>query len=204
MPDEYEVDLGRLQLSFSLAGDRWSHMISIADENDWRSVLMSLEGAPQDRYPPSPAFQDLRLERIDDVTQEFQLMGQCGSGIYSAAIRCHLERAEIDFDLCLTRRPSRSGATAEPAATADEGSFPLSTYLVEEGARYRSGKVWLRDTPTALAIRCGEGSKFEPGDGEHHDRIAMRSTGSHRSQSGPKERVSSIRWRYVILFAAGD
>lgn len=96
-----------LRLTFEHVSDRWRHTVSVRHREEWLPILTSVEGTPDEHAPPSPALQDLRLEMIDDQTSEFQLMGQSGRHIYSAAVRFDGAADRIDFDLCLrTRQPS--------------------------------------------------------------------------------------------------
>lgn len=118
----------KLWLEFNFMDDRWQHRIGMLSAADRSPVLSSVEGAAHDDAPPSPAFQDLRLESLSGSVHEFQLMGQSGPAVYSAAIRFDGESQLIDFDICARLRKSIAGfktvssyAVAEDweAATAD-------------------------------------------------------------------------------------
>ena len=102
-----------LEIRFRHLGDRWQHFISIRHRGESLPLMSSDEGSPDDEAPPSPALQDLRLERHSADVVEFQLLGQAGKGIYSAAARFDGAAQSIDFDLC-----SRSRAAASLLCTA--------------------------------------------------------------------------------------
>lgn len=92
------------QLCFDKCGDRWSHSLqewSGAPTNTDRRHFISLEGAKDDSWPRSPAFQDLYLECINPDCYEVQLLGQAGKNHFSGAIRCDSTTNVIDFDLAV-------------------------------------------------------------------------------------------------------
>jgi len=122
-PTIHQIAWTGVVLRFEYRFDRWAHVISqssAGEEPGGAEVvwLSSGEGAAENATPPSPAFQDLRWEPLEVATAEsspdstasadeisvgeFQLFGQCGRQVYSAAIRCTAGR--IDFDLCVRVR----------------------------------------------------------------------------------------------------
>jgi hypothetical protein len=88
-----------LTFEFTFQGDRWRHTAALSHGGLAIPVLASLDGAAEDATPPSPAFQDLRLESFSDSVHEFQLMGQCGAAIYSAAARFDDSLNQVEFDV---------------------------------------------------------------------------------------------------------
>jgi hypothetical protein len=106
--DGYILQAGDLQLAFRHVRDRWRHELAIHSGSEWKVILVSSEGGPADSLPPSPPFQDLRLETLGDDTREFQLFGQAGHGAYSAAIRFEGNPQALSFDVAA--RATREGA----------------------------------------------------------------------------------------------
>src|SRR3954466_6084925 len=102
--DAYTLRDAGFELSFRHMGDRWQHCLSFRRDGEWLPLLTSVEGAPTDDVPPSPPLQDLRCEEIADGICEFQLLGQSGKGVYSAAVRLDESTHTIDFDLCARGR----------------------------------------------------------------------------------------------------
>lgn len=125
--DAYIVRSGNLLVRFEYSTDRWRHAIAVCGTREQPFLLSSEEGAPDDPRPPSPAFQELRLESIGSDVCEFQLFGQAGKGIYSAAVRFDGAAAEITFDVAA--RANRAGAEIH------EGSAyavaPTASYTVD-------------------------------------------------------------------------
>src|SRR5579863_112314 len=85
--DAYSLRDADFELSYRYLGDRWQHGISVQHDGQWRPLLTSQEGSATDDVPPSPPLQDLRFEQLADGVFEFQLLGQSGKGVYSAAVR---------------------------------------------------------------------------------------------------------------------
>jgi hypothetical protein len=104
----YTVRSVKLEIRFRHVGDRWQHSISIRHRGESLPLMGSDEGSPVDEVPPSPALQDLRLERLSADVVEFQLLGQAGKGIYSAAVQFDGAAQSIDFDFCSRRRAAES------------------------------------------------------------------------------------------------
>lgn len=101
-----------LRLDFDFVGDRWQHALTIVRYDRHSTVLISCEGDSSNQSPPSPAFQDLRLESFSDHVHEFQLMGQSGPAVYSTAIRFDEGQAHIEFDTCARLRKPMLGFKA--------------------------------------------------------------------------------------------
>lgn len=102
--ESYTLRSADLEISFRHVGDRWQHSISVQRHGAVCHLMTSDEGTPRGLVLPSPALQDLRLEKLSDEVYEFQLLGQAGKEVYSAAIRLNGASGAIDFDLCARRR----------------------------------------------------------------------------------------------------
>jgi hypothetical protein len=122
--DGYSLRDADFELSFNHVGDRWHHRVSIRIHGEWIPLLTSAEGAPTDDVPPSPPLQDLRFEKLADTIFEFQLLGQSGKGVYSAAVRFDGGAGTIDFDLCARGRSKDS-----PLCTASRYFLPGDNLL---------------------------------------------------------------------------
>ncbi len=118
--DACTATMAGLQVSWRRQTDRWSHTIQFSAADD--DCLSSAEGSPEDDFPASPAFQDLRVEARSNQICEFQLMGQSGGHLFSAAICCDAAQASVEFDICCRLAPR---ITPENI---------LSTYIVGAGA----------------------------------------------------------------------
>ena len=172
--------------------------MSIRGRTESFPLMVSVEGLPTDEILASPALQDLRFEKLSDVVVEFQLLGQAGKGIYSAAVRFDGQSQAIDFDMCARGRAADSPVcTMSRYQIAADGS--ASAPPQREGGlivRYRGEPgVDLSPVPIAgmPATECrpiGEGS---------HRRIAAGRFGIPGSVA-PHKPVS-VRWRYRIALA---
>jgi hypothetical protein len=186
----------QLQLAFRFLHDRWQHFVLVRRSGEWFRLLVSLEASSDLPRPYSPALQDLRLERLADDVVEFQLLGQAGAGVYSAAIRFDASAGEIDFDLSARcRAPDVSVCTQ-------------STYLVTD---YEASAAVARSPTGSLAVRSGNafGVALAPVAipsqrrsecrivGENfHGRIAAGIFDLEPLNTGSK--ATTLRWRYRI------
>lgn len=113
--DFHQITTPDWQLVARRQTDRWHHALQLPVNGGWVTALASKEGAPDDFAPPSSAFQDMRLERLDAQTCELQLFGQCGKRIYSAAVRC--QGNSLTFDQCVRVPQFLAFATSEYVLT---------------------------------------------------------------------------------------
>jgi hypothetical protein len=120
--DVFTVRGADLAISFRHIGDRWQHRVSAREGGAWLRLLASEEGSAEAATLPSPVFQDLRCEELPGGAVEFQLLGQAGGAVYSAAVRFDHDPLTIDFDVCLRSRavPSRHSARSQ-YVLADRG-----------------------------------------------------------------------------------
>lgn len=144
-----------LRLRFEYREDRWCHEV-VCGTGGRSVILSSEEGTPNDPCPPCPAFQELRLETINADVCEFQLFGQAGKGIYSAAVRFDGNSGTITFDIAA--RANRAGA-----ALCDR-----STYVIQPMALVSKSEVGLRfNLPggaVQLSLTTSAGTKTEESD----------------------------------------
>jgi hypothetical protein len=131
---EHLFDFAPLRLVWSRPVDRWQHRVEWiagsgrADSGSgvWAE---SVEGAPADEWPPSPVFQDLFVEPRPNGGVEYQLMGQCGRTIYTAAVLCDPVLKRIEFDVCarVRREPLGTGlvSTYRRESPANTDEIPL-------------------------------------------------------------------------------
>ncbi|HEY3964162.1 MAG TPA: hypothetical protein VGM05_06370 [Planctomycetaceae bacterium] len=131
-PDQYLLRDAVLEFSLRFVADRWQHAVSVRHDDSWRPVLISDEGCPTDAVLCSPAFQDLRFEQPAEGIFEFQLMGQSGKGVYSAAVRLDAAERMLDFDLC-ARGPATDPALCTASTYRLAGDGPLPNARVEGG-----------------------------------------------------------------------
>jgi hypothetical protein len=196
--EAYSVRGADLEISFRRAVDRWQHFVSIRTNGETLPLLASDEGTPDVDLLPSPALQDLRFEKLSDGVFEFQLLGQAGKGIYSAAVRFDGHAQAIDFELC-----SRGRSTKAPLCTA-------SRYQMAQGGTTSTAKQ--RANGLVVLCRGERGVVISPvpipgipptecrliGEGTQRQ-IAAGCFGI--ASSDAPQRPVSVRWRYRITLA---
>ncbi len=112
----------------------------------------SVEGSSSDEWPPGPVFQDLFVEPKADGAVEFQLMGQCGKTIYTAAVLCDPPRGRIEFDVCarVRREPPSPGlvSTYRCEPPVHIAGVPDSRTAIRRQRRNRRGRTTRPRRPT--------------------------------------------------------
>lgn len=112
------IEAGPLAVVFEWQGDRFAHTLLFQG----RPVALSVEGRPDEAWPPSPPAQSLMIDQNAQGLPRAMLVGMAGSGHWSASIEA--VEGGILFDLaCRLRGPVgrlgstyrlASGWTAEP------------------------------------------------------------------------------------------
>jgi hypothetical protein len=196
--EAYTLRSADLEISFRHVGDRWQHSISIPRVGAAWSLLTSDEGTPGELVLPSPALQDLRLEKLSDEIYEFQLLGQAGKEIYSAAIRLDGATQSINFDLCARRRSIDAAlCTASRYRLADAGDSLTLQALENRWLILRRGERALEMAP--LSIPGHPDSQCQSfGEGP-----ARRLATGHFGEMGSDavHKGVSVRWQYRISFS---
>lgn len=193
--EAYVLRCAGLEVSFRFVGDRWHHFVSVPQNGTSHPLFASKEGTATDVVLPSPAFQDLRFEELREGVFEFQLLGQAGKGVYSAAIRFDGQERSIAFDVCARGRSHES-----PLCTA-------SRYLLAEG----NDRPAVQPGKKGLIVLLQGASPIEiaPTAIPGHPEIECRLIGVEPSRQilagysdnlrlKPTPKGFSVRWAYLI------
>lgn len=130
-----------LRVVFFKQGDRYAHRVEWFDDvhGAWTVAVESLEGTPDDPWPPSPPFQQLHVEERP-TGRVILLVGMAGRTHWSAAVEVAADCKAITFDIA-TRvqvRPQRLGS-----------------------AYHREGKT-LAEAPHDIVLRSTSTAKRQP------------------------------------------
>jgi len=204
--DAYSLRDADFELSYRYLGDRWQHGISVQHDGQWRPLLTSQEGSATDDVPPSPPLQDLRFEQLADGVFEFQLLGQSGKGVYSAAVRFEGASRTIDFDLC-----ARGRSIETPVCTSSRYILAGVDWLPQ----VRQERVRHEPAPLVLFPSAGRSVQIAPVPVPGSPRCECRVTtvdNMRRIDAGCFEIVDlpgkglSVRWRYrmSLVFATNS
>lgn len=200
-PQACELRSDGLRLSFDFSpGDRWQHGLDVLSDNEWRRVLTSVEGLPDEPQPPSPAFQDLRLERIDSQTSEVQLFGQSGQRVYSAAVRFDGSRQEIDFDVCCRLPRQQIGPPL-----VSSYSLPLGQRMESREKDSEQSRLWMPPLPIEIEIpplpnQSPTGWYTEP----MSTGVSLQLGCFDVTPAAAQKSAVTVRWRYVIRFQSSS
>lgn len=106
-------------VQFLLEGDRLSHSLFTEDPAGRRTVMQSVEGSASDRWPPSPALQQIAVCPSGSTQRSLACVGSAGTTHWSLAVE-EDNRGCLVFDLaCRVKEPfPYLGSTYEVADLA--------------------------------------------------------------------------------------
>ena len=113
------VEAASLRAVFTRHADRWHHRVEIRADSKWPVVLRSVEGVPEEDFPPSPAIQQLHPHV--DANTGLAVLGVGMSGGNHWSLVCKTSSSQQDgahqlaFSFaCRSRHPpARIGNTYE-------------------------------------------------------------------------------------------
>ncbi len=88
----------RLRTDFVWRGDRYAHAVTLINPQGEHLLLESVEGDPQDPWPPSPAFQQLSMQG-DGAQRVAFLVGMAGKSHWSMSVEVASDQRSIVFDV---------------------------------------------------------------------------------------------------------
>src|SRR5262245_31734029 len=89
-----------LRVEFFWTGDRFGHVVSLVDAaGNSEPVLESIDGRPDENWPPSPPLQSLNFQSLPDGQRAALLVGMAGGSHWSASIEPSVNGAELVFDM---------------------------------------------------------------------------------------------------------
>lgn len=111
--DETTLEADGLRVVFFRQVDRYAHRIECFDaaRSEWIADGESLEGSPDDDWPPSPPFQQLHVEERP-TGRVVLLIGMAGRTHWSAAVEAAADKKSITFDVAarVQTMPTRLGS----------------------------------------------------------------------------------------------
>jgi hypothetical protein len=96
---DHLLEAAGLRVRFFWHGDRFAHDVWIHDAGQWICALQSVEGSPEDDWPPSPPFQSLNIEPRNDDRFVALLVGMAGKSHWSASAAIDLLLPCVHFDV---------------------------------------------------------------------------------------------------------
>ncbi len=89
---------GLLRVVFLRRQDRWAHTIGLVEQGQFRPLLESIEGRPEDEWPCSPPFQELQIEERGDGNVAL-LVGQTPKCHWSMSVEAESKKSALRFDV---------------------------------------------------------------------------------------------------------
>jgi hypothetical protein len=153
--DALAIEGAGLRVVFRRLGDRFAHRVELVEGSHSTSILESLEGEPDDPWPPSPPLQELHFEDRPAGRRLALLVGRAGASHWSLSVEWDPHSARFSFDVaCRVRSaPERLGSRYRlPGAAAGSGPIDASAGVaLPGGRRLRSEAV--EDRPACKLIQ---------------------------------------------------
>jgi len=96
--DALAIEGTGLRVVFRRLGDRVAHAIERLQDASWSPILESLEGGPDDVWPPSPPLQELHFEDRPDGRRLALLVGRAGASHWSLSVEWDPLSSRFSFD----------------------------------------------------------------------------------------------------------
>lgn len=106
------LEAAGLRLSFHAYGDRLAHTVGLVVGNRVVPLLASVEGTPDDDWPPSPPLTTIELSSQGEV-QHALLLGMAGRSHWSVAVVLSEAARRLEFEIaCRMKEPASSLGSA--------------------------------------------------------------------------------------------
>ena len=176
-----------LRVAFVWQADRYAHQVQYLVDGRAAPLLISVEGTVQQRWPPSPPFQQLSVEDRVDGSRVALLVGMAGKSHWSASIQATSDAPRIKFDVaCLAREfPQRVG----------------SSYGVEVPPGHDGGEQ------LGFCLASGHWARLKIERLENEPAGQLQSEGSQIAITRPHAEKSppmTIRWLYTVEMVRQD
>jgi hypothetical protein len=102
-----------LRCTFQRSGDRFIHQIESLLDGEATLMFSSVEGEPNEPWPPGPPWQELHVHEQPDGSSALMLVGQAGKSHWSMSVTVDNDANAIVFDVaCRVREtPAFLGCT---------------------------------------------------------------------------------------------
>jgi hypothetical protein len=166
------IEGGGFQVAFERQGDRYGHTVSLVQEGRAVTLVVSLEGSADERWPASPPLQQLHVEVRPGGVQVALLVGMAGTSHWS--LSCALD-------------PAIGEVSVEAACRVrDTPQWLGSSYRLAEGTRALQCAEGVRLQSLAGGCRIEAESVVCPTDGRLEFPLSIEAV------DGP----STLQWRY--------
>lgn len=96
--EEQVLELAAWRVVFERRGDRFAHLLARRTAGQWTPLLASVEGDPDQPWPPSPPLQELHFESRSDGRRLALAVGMAGKGHWSLSIELDPDQDECRFE----------------------------------------------------------------------------------------------------------
>ncbi len=134
MSSDVVLACGRLRVVFYQLSDRIGHRIDVLVNDDWVSVLESVEGSGDDDWPKSPALQTVHVE-ARPAGNVALLVGMAGKSHWSASVAADESSGRVTFDVAcrVAREPQWLGSSYRRLGDMNLVQVVAESSVVDEG-----------------------------------------------------------------------
>ena len=175
-----------LRIRFTRERDRYAHAILAVEPSGREHLLLeSVEGTPEDEFPPSPPLQSLSIEELAPGRRAALLVGMAGRSHWSASIEAVPGIAALVFDIACR-------VANDPSLLYARTSGPVSLF-----SHYRSAEcpipVIIAENSRRESIHFG--LTLFPMHATQHSVISPNESALHAPTA---ERLygRTVRWQY--------
>jgi hypothetical protein len=136
--DALAIEGTGLRVVFRRLRDRFAHRVELVEGSHSTPILESLEGEPDDPWPPSPPLQELHFEDRPAGQRLALLVGRAGASHWSLSVEWDPLSARFSFDVaCRVRSaPEQLGSRyGLPGAAAGGGPIEAVAGIKLPGGR---------------------------------------------------------------------
>jgi hypothetical protein len=196
----------RVRLCFVWSGDRYAHRLEVTDDGQEQFCFESLEGAPGEAWPPSPALQQLSFQPGVSGGQCALLVGMAGKSHWSLSVETHESSFVFDVACRVQQSPEWLGSSYRIARLGtngdvnEAGGSPLNFTV---GAEQR---LLCAPSPSAATMNLERLTLMV--EAEANEGVAVRDDHEGRLAILPAGRIgdlpATVRWRYRLRLIPPD
>jgi hypothetical protein len=196
----------RVRLCFVWSGDRYAHRLEVTDDGQEPSCFESLEGAPGEAWPPSPALQQLSFQPGASGGQCALLVGMAGKSHWSLSVEANESSLVFDVACRVQQSPEWLGSSYRVAWLGTNGDVngagvSPSNFMVEA----KQG-LFCDPSPSAATMKFERLTVIV--EAEANEGVVVRDDREGRLAILPAgwsgDLPATVRWRYRLRLILPD
>jgi hypothetical protein len=146
----------RVRLCFVWSGDRYAQRLVVTDDGQEQFCFESLEGAPGEAWPPSPALQQLSFQPGVSGGQCALLVGMAGKSHWSLSVETNESSLVFDVACRVQESPERLRSTYRGCEKIGTGTFATTDFPRVSGFSLGASPIFSQPHRVARAGTLGD------------------------------------------------